>query len=393
MAEKQHITKTFEYKIRTNKKFVEAAISTLGASRFVYNCALEHRIRYYQATGKTVNYYEQSRQLTEARKALPEVRKTLRTIQADALERLDFAFNAFFRRLKAGEKPGFPRFKSHDRYDTFSQKIEKERKCPLVGDKLTVPGVGTCRVRLSRPIEGKVKQLRITRRADGWYALLICDIPKQESLPRTGCEVGIDMGIECFATLSTGEQIPNPRHLKQAEEKLRQRHRILSRRKKGSQNRTKQRHKVALTYLKVQRSRKDAHFKLAARLVKENDRIVVEDLNIKGMVQNRHLAKAISDVGWGSFINILTHKAEDAGKQVVKVNPKNTSQECSGCGAIVKKSLSVRTHKCECGLILHRDHNAAINILRRGTPEVTPVESASMDSLKQEQRKALCCQS
>jgi len=192
MANSKNTTiKTFEYRIRPNKQFIVACEKALEDSRFVYNCALEQRIRVYNASGKTISFYEQSRQLTQARNELPELKGVLRTIQSDALERLDEAFDAFFRRLKRGEKPGFPRFKGRNRYHTFSQKYEKVRRCPIKGDKLTVPGVGTCRVRLSRPVEGRCKQLRITRRADGWYALLVCEIPKPAPRAFTGETVGL----------------------------------------------------------------------------------------------------------------------------------------------------------------------------------------------------------
>ena len=173
LADLGYITKTFEYKLRTNRKFVAACEQTLDSARFVYNCALEHRLNIYRETGRGVNFYEQSRQLTEARREMPEIKATLRTIQSDALERLDHSFDAFFKRGH-----GHPRFKGRDRYHTFSQKYEAVRPCPLKGDKLTVPGVGTVRVRLSRPMEGTVKQLRITRRADGWYALLVCRLER-----------------------------------------------------------------------------------------------------------------------------------------------------------------------------------------------------------------------
>src|SRR5262249_42312510 len=169
--------KTFEFKLRANKSFIEACDRELEHSRQIYNAALAERISCYQITGASLGYVEQSRHLTEAR-TLPEVKSHLRAIQQDALERLDEAFEGFFRRLKNGERPGFPRFKGKDRYHTFSQKYEKVRSCPIKGDKLRVPGVGTCRVRLSRPIEGQCKQLWITRRIDGWYALIVCETPK-----------------------------------------------------------------------------------------------------------------------------------------------------------------------------------------------------------------------
>jgi putative transposase len=227
---------------------------------------------------------------------LPEVKSHLRTIQQDALERVDEAFKGFFRRAQNGEKPGFPRFKGKDRYHTFSQKYEKVRPCPIKGDKLKVPGVGVCRVRLSRPIEGQCKQLRITRRVDGWYVLLVCEIPEPEPLPPTGQTVGVDVGITSFATLSNGEEIENPRHLKSALDNLQRLQRRLSRQKKGSKRRAKQRIKIAKAHLKVSRCRKDFHHKVSTDLVRRFDAITVEDLNIRGMVKNRHLARAISDV-------------------------------------------------------------------------------------------------
>ena len=225
MADTKDTTiKTFEFRLRTNKQFVDGCERELEHSRQIYNAALAERISCYQITGASLGYNEQSRHLTEAR-SLPEVKSHLRAIQQDALERLDEAFKGFFRRVQDGKQPGFPRFKGRDRYHTFSQKYEKVRPCPIKGDKLTVPGVGSCRVRLSRPIEGQCKQLRITRRVDGWYVLLVCEAPKPEPMPTTGQTVGVDVGISSFATLSNGEEIENPRHLKNAMDNLKRQQR------------------------------------------------------------------------------------------------------------------------------------------------------------------------
>lgn len=381
------IIRTFEYKIRPNAKFVEACLNELEHSRQIYNAALQERIECYRMTGHTLGLYEQLRHLTDAR-SLPELKSHMRTIQSDALERVDEAFKAFFKRVKRGSgKAGFPRFKGRDRYHTFSQKYESQRACPLNGDRLTVPGVGTCRVRLSRPIEGKVKQLRITRRADGWFALLVCEIPKPEPLPKTGLKVGVDVGIKSFAALSTGEVIENPRHLASASEKLAKLQRRLSRKKKGSANRRKARYKVALAHLKVSRARKDFHHKEAAKLVNRFDRIAVEDLNIKGMVKNRHLSKAISDVAWSQFFSIIAAKAENAGRQFEKVNPRYSSMTCSHCGHVQKMPLAIRIFTCQtCELVIDRDHNAAKNLLSRveRTRTQTPVELKATLTMKQE---------
>jgi putative transposase len=363
--------KTFEFKLRLNKSFVEACERELEHSRQIYNAALAERISCYQITGKTLDLSEQSRHLTEARR-LPEVKAHLRTIQRDALERLDEAFKGFFRRIRKGEKPGFPRFKGKDRYHTFSQKYEKVRPCPIKGDKLTVPGVGTCRVRLSRQIEGQCKQIRITRRVDGWYVLVVCEIPKPAPLPPTGHTVGVDVGISSFATLSNGEEIENPRYLKAALDNLKKQQRRLSRRQKGSKRRAKQRIKVAKAHLKVSRRRKDFHHKVSTDLVRRFDAIAVEDLNVRGMVKSHRLAKAILDVAWGQFFAITKSKAENAGRTFERVNPRYTSQTCSNCGHRQKMPLAIRVYECEkCGFVIGRDHNAAINLdsVRASGPE------------------------
>ncbi|HKQ75964.1 MAG TPA: transposase [Blastocatellia bacterium] len=377
--------KTFEFKLRTNKSFVEASERELEHSRQIYNAALAERISCYRITGASLSYAEQSRHLTEAR-ALPEVKSHLRTIQQDALERLDEAFKGFFQRLQGGEKPGFPRFKGQDRYHTFSQKYEKVRACPIKGDKITVPGVGSCRVRLSRPIEGQCKQLRITRRVDGWYALLVCEMSKPEALSPTGQTVGVDVGITAFATLSNGEEVENPRHLKNALDGLQSQQRRLSRKKKGSKRRAKQRIKVAKAHLKVARCRKDFHHKISTDLVRRFDAIRVEDLNIRGMVRNRHLAQAISDVAWGRFFKITKSKAENAGRKFERVDPRYTSQICSGCGQKQKMPLALRIYECgKCGIVIGRDHNAAITIDRAGQAQITrPVEKRGSVSMKRE---------
>src|SRR5215475_3646768 len=367
MANSEDTTiKTFEFKLRANKSFVEACERELEHSRQIYNAALAERISCYQITGASLSYVEQSCHLTEAR-MLPEVKSHLRAIQQDALERLDEAFEGFFRRIKNGEKPGFPRFKGKDRYHTFSQKYEKVRPCPIKGDKLTVPGVGTCRVRLSRQIEGQCKQLRITRRIDGWYALIVCEAPKPAPLPRTGQTVGVDVGITSFATLSTGEEVENPRHLKNAMDNLKRRQRWLSRKKKGSKRRAEQRIKVARAHLKVSRCRKDFHHKVSTDLARRFDAITVEDLNIRGMVKNRHLARAISDVAWGRFITMTKGKAENAGRTFERVDPRYTSQISSKCGDRQKMPLAIRVYECaKCGFVIGRDHNSAITIDRAG---------------------------
>ena len=374
--------KTFQYKLRLNKRFEEAALSELEHNRQLYNAALAERIGCYKLTGKGLNFLEQSRHLTDAR-TLPEVKAHLRSTQQNTLKRLDLAYSAFFRRVKNGEaqerprSAGFPRFKGRDRYHSFAQSFEAVRGCPLQGDKLKVPGVGTVRLRLSRKIEGKVKQLIITRRADGWYALLVCQVALPEPMPKTGKSVGIDVGLENFATLSTDEPpIENPRYYRKAEQALVAQQSLVSRKKRRSANRKKAVALLGKKHLKVTRQRTDFFHKTSLDLIGKYDDITVEDLNIKGMLKNHHLAKSISDASWGTFVSILENKAENAGRRVWKVSPRFTSQDCFECGNRVKKSLSQREHRCiACGFTVHRDLNSALIIDRAGLARITPVES------------------
>ena len=227
--------------------------------------------------------------------------------------------------------------------------------------------IGRIAVRWSRPLAGTPKTVTISREADGWYMCISCaDVPMQPLEP-TGQETGIDLGLESFATLADGTMIHNPRCYRTAERRLKTAQRRMSRRKKSSNRRRKAVKLLAKAHLKVKRQRQDFQHKAALRLVREYDTIYHENLQVANMLKNHHLAKSIADSGWSTFLSILNHKAACAGRSVVAVNPAYTSQTCSGCGAVVKKGLSVRWHACpDCGTSLHRDHNAAKNIERLG---------------------------
>lgn len=384
MAKPTIIVKSFEYKIRATRIFEEAAQKALDDSRFVWNCALEQRIMLYRQHGIHVGLYDQSKQLTEARRDILEVGDCIRAIQQDVLEKIELAFQAFFRRIKSGEKPGFPRFKSAARYRTFTQKYDRGRACPLVGDVVYIPSVGRVRVRLSRPIEGKVKLIQVTHRSDGWYVTLVCDVLRPVTPPLTGQSVGVDVGLTHFATLSTGEQIANPRHVKKELKKIRRTSRAINRRKKGSENRKKSRKRMSEIMLTLTRRRGDFHHKVALDLVRRFDVIAVEDLKIQSMIDSPNYKASIADVGWGIFFRTLERKAEKAGRIFVRKEPAYTSQTCSNCGARKQIPKGPYTYRCPCGLTLDRDWNAAINILRAGSPKVTPAEFLKRGPRKQE---------
>ena len=277
------------------------------------------------------------------------------------------AYDAFFQRCQRGDrKAGFPRFKGKSRYDSFTYPQSGFR---LEGNKLTLSKIGSCRLRLSREVEGKIKTCSIKKQVDGWFVIFAVEENQSRFTAKTGESVGIDVGLENFATLSTGEVVENPRCLRRAERALRIQQRKVSKKKLRGSNRRKAVVLFAKKHLKVANQRRDFFHKLSLRMVREFDEMAVEDLNIKGLVKNHSLAKSISDAAWGTFISVLESKAANAGRRVWKVAPQFTSQDCFKCGNRVKKSLAAREHRCvACGYVTHRDYNAAQNILARTAP-------------------------
>ena len=218
-----------------------------------------------------------------------------------------------------------------------------------------------------RPLEGTLQQVSVTLDGSGhWYAAMVCRDVRRKVLPGTGQTVGVDVGITTFATLSTGEEVRSPRPYRAVQARVRTaQQRVARKRNKRSNRRRKAVALLGVQHAKVERIRRDFHHEAASNLVLQFDTIKVEELNIKGLAAGM-LAKHVHDAGWGQFIEILAGKAESAGRELIKVDPRGTSQECSRCGAVVRKSLAVRVHACpECGLVLGRDHNAAINIEKR----------------------------
>ena len=293
------------------------------------------------------------------------------------MRRLDKAYKAFFRRAKNGEAPGFPRFKGEGRYRsmTFSHlSTQLIREVRRKFAKVVVPKIGHLKIRYHRPLpDGKIKNLTIIKRASGWYVTICVEVPDPIEVP-VHTTIGVDVGLNSFAVDSDGEHIPNPRHYRQSEKRLGKHQRVLSRRKKGSRRRAKQREIVARCHERIANQRNDFQFKAAHRILERCDEVAVENLTITNMLKNHYLAKSISDAGWGNFRLKLQSKAASAGKQFTKVKPHHTSQQCSGCGEIVPKQLSDRLHDCpHCGLVLNRDHNAAINIKKAAVALRVPI--------------------
>jgi putative transposase len=362
--------RVYRYRLRPTRAQDAAFRETLERLRELYNAALQHRRDAYRKQGASVSAYTQMRELAGVRAVRPEYAEIHTHLLQDALTRLDRAYRAFFRRIKAGETPGFPRFKGKGRYRTFTFKDAVNRNGVRIlagGKRVKLAGIGNVKVRLHREIQGRIKQASVSLDGDGhWYVAFACDDVPARPLPATGRSVGIDVGITTFAALSDGTMVENPRPYEAAQRALASAQRRVARRKRGSRRRHKAVALLACKHARVQRVRLDFHHKTALNIVQRFDSIAVEDLNVKGLARMR-LAKQVHDAGWAQFTTILASKAERAGREFFRVDPRGTSQECSGCHERVPKGLHVRVHSCpHCGLIEDRDVNAAVNVQARG---------------------------
>jgi putative transposase len=354
--------KAYKYKLKPTPEQARQLEDVLWRCRTRYNTALEQRITVYRQRGVTLTCYQQHAELPNLKAAFPEYAAIHSHVMQDVLARLDKTYQAFFRRVQAGQTPGFPRFQGRNRYHSFTYK-QYGNGARLDNGCLVLSKIGRVAVRWSRPLEGTPKTVTISHEADGWYVILSCaDVPAQP-LPPTGRETGIDLGLTVFLITADGEVVENPRLHRRGEKQLAKAQRRVSRRKKGSQRRRKAVGTLQRAHHTVQRQRADFHHKAALHVLRQYDTIYLEDLQVANLVRNRHLAQSISDAGWAQFRAILAAKAACAGRRVVAVPAQYTSQDCSGWGTRAPKSLSVRTHVCtRCGLILDRDENAARNI-------------------------------
>jgi len=358
----------------------------LDDHRALYNAALQERRDAWRMRGISVRYGEQSAQLKDIRQADADGqgRWSFSSRQA-TLRRLNRAFEAFFRRVRAGQAPGFPRFKGAGWFDTVEWPTDRDgcRWDSVTGERrVYLQGVGHVRVHQHRPIAGRIKTISVKREGRRWYVLVSCDDVPAQPLPATGRAVGIDMGTTHFLSTSDGEHRDNPRHGRRGAARLAKAQRNLATKKKGSNRRRSARERVAAAHRKIRNQRTDFLHKEALRLVRSHDVIACEDLAIRNMTRSASgtvdnpgagvaaksgLNFSILDASWGRFLAILTDKAESAGRLVIAVDARNTSRTCAECGRCAAENRNRASFRCvSCGHAAHADVNAAANILRAG---------------------------
>lgn len=356
--------KAFKYRLWTNANQERELSIMLETHRHLYNACLEQRKTAYETEKKSVRYTDQSSWFTSQRATNPYFGRLNFSSAQATMRRLDKAFQNFFRRVKNGRKPGYPRFKARGRFESIEFPAYGDG-IRLIADRLRVQHVGVIRVKLHRLLEGTVKTATLKLENDKWFVILSCELPKVQVQVSPNPPVGIDMGIESFLTTDQDVAIANPRFLKNELPALRRVGRAVSRKKRGGNNRRKAIKRLRRLHVHVRNLRREHHHQTSLKLIRRHGLIAVERLAVSNMVKNRRLARAISDAGWSAFLGILRYKAESAGVEVIEVDPAWTSQLCSACGCLVEKPLSQRWHSCACGLSTHRDTNAARNILAR----------------------------
>src|SRR5712691_6461690 len=353
--------KMFQYRIYPTRKQVHKLNETLEECSWLYNHLLEKRKHAYAQTGKGLSCYEQQSTYPLLKQERPTLERVHSQVLQNVAVRLDLAFKAFFRRCTAGENPGFPRFRGRDRYDSFT--FPQSGFSLTHDDRVTLSKIGSVKMVYHRPMKGKVKTCTVQRSSTGKCSVSFSCECEPERLPEAPSQIGIDVGLKTFATLSNGEEIANPRFFRKEEKALAKVQRQHSKLAKGTPQRRKHRKVVARVHERIAFRRDTFTHQESRQIVDRFGVICVEDLHVNRLTHNHCLAKSIADAAWTGFFDRLSSKAEEAGRTFVKVNPAYTSQDCSRCHHRQKMPLGARTYHCPCCLLaIDRDLNAALNI-------------------------------
>lgn len=365
--------KVNRYRIYPIKSQTSKLKETLELCRWVYNETLALRKNAWESEQKRISYFDSKKMIPIWKKDKPELKNVHSHTLQDVTMRVDLAFQAFFRRVKAGETPGFPRFKGKGWYDSITY---LQSGFALENNILTLSKIGDIKVKLHRPIEGNIKRLTIRRTVtQKWYVSVLTDNDSYNPREPSDKSIGIDVGLTTFAALSNGTFIKNPKFYVKEQKNLAKIQRKHSKAIKGTPERKKALKVLCRVHERITNKREDFTQKLSKTLVDNFGIICFEDLNITKMIKNPKYAKGIMDAAWNKLVTYTSYKAENAGRNVVLVNPYNTSQMCSRCGNLVEKDITVRTHKCPfCNLSINRDFNASINILRLGIQSVRKID-------------------
>jgi len=376
--------KSYKFRIFPSKKQIRILNQHLEECRWLYNYCIEERREAWKESKRSLNCFDQQNKLIELKRNRTSLNSVYAQVLQEVVKRVDLAFKGFYRRVKNKEKPGYPRFKGKNRYNSLTY---PQLGFSVNGSNIQLSKIGVIKAKITQEIEGKLKTCTVKRSSTGkWYVILTCEF-EPKPLPKNNKVVGIDVGVKHFVVLSDGNKVENPKFILKEEKSLSKAQRKLSRLEKGTKEWEKQRKVVARIYERITWKRQDFIHKLSREIVNKYGIIIIEDLNVREMVRKknkkRSLSKLISDAAWSDFRHKLAYKVAWTGRQVVAVNPRYTSQTCSVCGFQQKMPLNKRKFVCRnCGLELDRDHNAARNIERLGRQSLrgNPLEAYDLYS-------------